>query len=205
MNCFKISCIAMMLMLSLNCSAQKRNNEQLVKSYAEEANRLDLQTNADSVDKAYKLHTKILKLDGKHVPSYRSLICIAYKRSNFKESLATANEFTTSLPGYADAWVYLGIVQMKLADSAKAEASFKKAISFYNIELTEVEDSSWQDNIKFKRAIVMNFLGSKTPVHTEGNIDENGNANSINTYINDIETVEAYVSRFMTYNGIQFF
>jgi len=203
-----LSYVGVATMLSLNCSAQKTgktSNESLVKMYAREANRLDLQTNKDSVDKAYKLHTKILKLDKKYMPSYRSKIAIEYKRGNIKKALNTANAFVTNLADYGDAWVYLGIVQTKLADSLKAMASFKKAISVYNDQLTEIEDSSWQIDLKFKRAIVMNFLGRKDPVYSESSTDENGNANSMTVHINDIETVEAYVNKFMTYNGIQFF
>lgn len=208
MKLFMLSCVAVVTILSLNCSAQKTgktSNEQLVKMYAQEANRLDLQTNKDSVDKAYKLHTKILKSDKKHVPSYRSKIAIEYKRGNIKKALNTANAFVTNLPDYGDAWVYLGIVQTKLADSLKAMASFKKAISLYGNQIAEVEDSSWQNDLKFKCAIVINFLGRKAPVYAESSTDENDNTNSTTVYINDIETVEDYVNKFMTYNGIQFF
>jgi len=208
MKFFMLSCVAVVTMLSLNCSAQKTtkaSNEQLVKMYEQEANRLDLQANKDSIDRAYKLHTNILKLDKKHVPSYRSKIAIEYKRGNIKKALNTANAFVTNLPDYADAWVYLGIVQTKLADSLKALASFKKAISLYSNQIAEVEDSSWQNDLKFKQAIVVNFLGIKEPVYAESSTDKNGNANSMTVHINDIETVEAYVNKFMTYNGIQFF
>ena len=208
MKFFMLSCVAIVTMLSLSCSAQKAgktSNESLVKMYAQEANRLDLQTNKDSIDRAYKLHTKILKLDKKQVPSYRSKIAIEYKRGYIKKALNTANAFVINLPDYADAWVYLGIVQTKLADSLKALASFKKAISLYSNQIAEVEDSSWQNDLKFKQAIVVNFLGIKEPVYAESSTDKNGNANSMTVHINDIETVEAYVNKFMTYNGIQFF
>ena len=208
MKFIALSCIAVATILSLNCFAQKTgktSDEQLIRLYAQEANRLDLQTNKDSIDKAYKLHTRVLKLDKKYVPSYRSKIAIEYKRGYIKKALNTANDFVTNLPEYADAWVYLGIVQTRLADSSGAITNFKKAITLYGNQITEVEDSSWQNDLKFKCAIVINFLGRKAPVYAESNTDENGNINSTTVHINDIETVEAYINRFMTYNGIQFF
>jgi tetratricopeptide (TPR) repeat protein len=185
--------------------AGKTNYEKLVRSYAIEANRLDLQTNKDSVDKAYKLHTRILVLNKKQMPSYRSKIAIEYKRGEIKKALNTANAFVINLPDYADAWVYLGIVQTRLADSTKAWESFKKAIILYSNQIREVEDTSWQNDLKFKRAIVINFLGRKVPVYSEFSTDENGNSVSTAININEAESVEAYVNRFMTYNGITFF
>ena len=208
MTFFRLSCIAVAILLSLNCLAQKAGktiNEKLVRSYAVEANRLDLQTNNDSVDKAYKLHTKILRLNKKHMPSYRSKIAIEYKRGKIKKALNTANAFVINLPDYADAWVYLGIVQTKLSDSTKAWASFKEAIILYSNQIREVKDTSWQNDLKFKRAIVINFLGRKVPVYSEISTDENGNSVSTAININEAESVEAYVNKFMTYNCIQFF
>ncbi len=204
----KITVIILFLLLSFNSDAQKTgktSREQLIKSYELEANRLDLQTNTDSVDKAYELHTKLLELDKKYVPSYRSKISIGYKRGKLEEALHTANSFVTNLPDFGDAWVYLGIVQTKLADSSGALVSFKKAINIYDNELTEIKDRSWQNSLKFKRAIVLNFLGLKEPVYTDSSIDKKGNDRSTTTYVEDIGTVEKYVGKFMTYNGVQFF
>ena len=208
MKFHRLSCIPVAILLSLNCISQKAGktiNEKLVRSYAIEANRLDLQTNKDSVDKAYKLHTKILALNKKQMPSYRSKIAIEYKRGEIKKALNTANAFVINLPDYADAWVYLGIVQTRLADSSKAWASFKKAIILYSNQITEVEDTSWKNDLKFKRAIVINFLGRKVPVYSEFSTDENGNSVTTSIDIKEAESVEAYVNKFMTYNGVQFF
>lgn len=208
MKIFKITSVILVTLVSLNSLAQKTDKTsrvQLIKSYALEANRLDLQTNTDSVDKAYELHTKVLKLDSKYVPSYCSKISIDYKRGNFKEALHTANYFVRSLPDFGDAWIYLGVVQTKLADSSAALVSFKKAINIYDKELAEIKDRSWQNSLKFKRAVTLNFLGFKEPVHTDSGTDKKGNTRSTSSYINDIETVEKYVSKFMTNHGIQFF
>ena len=208
MKFFKITAVILVTLVSFSSFAQKTNKTsrgQLIKSYALEANRLDLQTNTDSVDKAYELHTKVLKLDSKYVPSYCSKISIDYKRGNFKEALHTANFFVKNLPDFGDAWVYLGVVQTKLTDSSAALVSFKKAINIYDKELAEIKDRSWQNSLKFKRAVTLNFLGFKEPVHTDSGTDKKGNTRSTSSYINDIETVEKYVSKFMTNHGIQFF
>ena len=208
MKIVKITSVIVATLVSFSSFAQKIDKPrrmQLIKSYALEANRLDLQTNTDSVDKAYALHTKVLKLDSKYVPSYCSKISIDYKRGNFKEALHTANYFVRSLPDFGDAWIYLGVVQTKLADSSGTLVSFKKAINIYDKELAETKDRSWQNSLKFKRAITLNFLGFKEPVHTGSSADKKGNTQSTSSYINDIETVEKYVSKFMTNHGIQFF
>ena len=133
MKIFKITSVILVTLVSLNSLAQKTDKTsrvQLIKSYALEANRLDLQTNTDSVDKAYELHTKVLKLDSKYVPSYCSKISIDYKRGNFEESLHTANFFVRNLPDFGDAWVYLGVVQTKLADSSEPWLVLKRPSKF---------------------------------------------------------------------------
>jgi tetratricopeptide (TPR) repeat protein len=180
--------------------------EALVKAYAVNANQLDLQTNPDSVTKAYDLHTKILALDKKYFPSYRAKICIDYKRNNLRKAFRTATAFTTVFPEEGDAWVYFGAVQSKQNDFSGAVASFQKAIALYDKNLKEEsEDPSWQTHLNFKKALVQNFLGNREPVYRERKQTGYDQTTTTTLFIDDAGNVDQYMDKFMSYHGIQFF
>jgi tetratricopeptide (TPR) repeat protein len=201
------SVVLIMLVSTYSYGQQKNTNiEALVKAYAEEANRLDVQTHTDSIAKAYELHTKILALDSKHFPSYRAKICIDYKRGNLRKALKTATAFTANFPEEADTWVYLGAVQWKLKDRSRAVAGFQKAVALYDDHLKdESDDPSWQNSLNSKKGLVQNFLGNREPVHRENKQTGYDETTSSTVFIDDALNVDQYMNKFMSYHSIQFF
>jgi tetratricopeptide (TPR) repeat protein len=177
-------------------SAQEKND--LVKQYARDANRLDLQTNPDSIDYAYELHSKVLALNDKWSASYRSKISIDYKRGNLTNALITASSFVASLSEFGDSWVYLGIVLNKLNSRSSAADCFIKAITIYRSESEKTKNKDYKSELKFQIDILQTFLNTEYS-------DKKSETNQVKFSIKDAETVDDFVSKFMTYNGIQFF
>ena len=189
----------------LQSFGQNENDKRnLAIQYAKEANRLDLQSNPDSITQAYNLHCKVLTLDKKYSPSYRSKISIECKRGEYNSALKSAIAYVTNLPESGDAWVYLGIIQTKLNDTTGAINSFERAINVYEILSKKIKDKSWKEQLEFKKGIVGQFLGTNEPTFTFTKENQKREI-TVSMTLKEANSIDSFVEKFMTYNGIQFF
>lgn len=194
--------LTLSLLGNLQSFGQSSDNRHLAIQYAKEANKLTLQNDPDSIAQAYALHTKALGFDKKHVPSYRSKISIAYKNGDYLDALNSAIAFVTNLPDFGDAWVYLGFIQAKLNDTTGATNSFERAINIYETHLKEIKDKNWKNQLRFQLGIVQQLLsnGKTGPV-----FNQKSSESKVTMNMGDTHSVNDYVEKFMTYNGVQFF
>ena len=190
----------------LKSFGQTSNDDRsLLIPYAEEANRLDFQSDPDSVEKAYILHCKVLMLDNAYVSSYRSKISIEYNRGNYTAAMNSAISFITSLPYFGDAWVYLGFVQTKLNDRTGAANSFSRALIVYEARQKEVKGKNSKDQLQFQINLIHSFLGENRSTYSANTKTKTGKKITFAISIDDAKTVDQYVNKFMTNNGVQFF